>query len=557
MIISKIKSFARVADLGAEKIKLATDLISHIELAEVDPPEVSLEKRYMNARRNMERFSILQTWWALAITEMLPQPGGFGMYPFPFDPNHPPDHTINVTTNLRSPFWMNIGTPDASHACPRSFPVHVNLHLLNIIYYNCLSSEFFRDLTKFVPSPRKPTDAQGHSVAITGNDLVVLDTFTLEGFNIFTGWLLKSEEDQLNLFSHDPVSGYARGTLFGMMTGLIRALSIEPHAFPVIVKLPSGEFIFLFVRNKYNEGDLLTDEQQASITKKDPMMSYIKAFNQNGLKVLSYLSIKTCKRSDGTFYYVPTDMYSLDITGLEALKYAYVISMFTIALKFLGGITVPRMNRIEPPIFDAQLTEAVRYSLNPNYVSMYDRKNNLYMKDPTKNHFNGYTFQSSEYWGTTKFLGNDSMPTTVPYAGPVDSHPDFLGLGDISSKNPKDNEISFIEISQWDITEGMKTENQNKAMNMRGTCGLVNFDDYMGVEKSAPVSPDQDSGISVGDGTVGKGFLAYSDTKYDLPAGNTLFKSLRCVAAKAVIPAQKSTAASGKFFGIKEKRLKL
>ena len=395
----------------------------------------------------------------------------------------------------------------------------------------------------------------------------ILDSFILQGF-----------DGSLSTWNES-----GNGSLFGL-TSFIRCMAIEPYAFPLIIKLPSGEFLFLFVRNWDNNttdapvptpifdiNSLLTVAQQKGIASNEPISSYIAALNEHGLKVLSYLSIKTCKKPDGTFYYVPTKMYAMDRISLAslgnskvainntrnlifALKNAYIIAMFAIALKLLGSITLPRMNRASPHPFDSQLTAAIRTIFNKNYISAYDSKNTASRADPANNKFVEHTFFSSHYWGINK--------TTSEAAGAnaatafIDSYPDLLGLGDISSTSPSNNEIPFIDVSQWDITEGMTIANAGKAYNFKGSAGLIKFSDYtQSVQSfrangnSAPrprLVPDVDSGILVSDGSItNKGFISL--TSYELCDSETLFRSLRNACYKHVTPAQQGNFANSKY----------
>lgn len=542
MIRTVTKSYAQLAQENLDKQVRVDSLATLPVLSENPTPE----DRYLAARANMERFSILQVWWDLYFAQLLLpidyHPGnplcGFGINPI--------DPANNSPTNKRSPHWRDLLIESSSKGVLKSFPPHLNLHLLNIIYYNSLASDFFRDLVNLNKSPQN-----------TGNDLINADSLHIQGFNFFApppGRLLFNGEDTQEYYVPGD-RGFVRGTLLGLGT-LIRSLAIEPNGFPLILKVPSGDFIFFFVRNEYPKDvvnpvpELLTPEQQEGITKKDPIRSYIRAFNESGLKVLSYLSIKTCRKGDGTLYHVPTEMYSLDLTGYEYLKHSYVISMFTIALKLLGSITLPRMKRVEPHPFDSQLAESVRFLFNPRYISHYDRKNTAYLQDPTANPFTEYTFTSSPYWGTDKIRGevNKSIPDFT-FTDPTDSHPDLLGLGDISSTSPMNNEIPFIEISQWDITEGMKPENSMKCKNLKGSRGLIKFADYVGSTVVTPLLSDEGCGILVWDGSgnvTDRGFLFRGE--YTLPPGVTLFKRLREVCSKQVTPTQKGTSAGGKYF---------
>ena len=438
---------------------------------------------------------------------------------------------LKKSSNHDSPYWRPIMTNGAKNFELKYFPLHLNLHLLNVIYYNSLVSEFFRDITQLKTSPFPQTPSDTPPTDLRGENLVWYDCATLQGSGVLNGF----------------------GTL-------IRALALEPNAFPLILKLPSDEFLFLFVRNLSNDNnpipnidkpkdlnEFLTVTQQKEITKREPIHSYISSLNENGLKVLSYLSIKTCRKSDGTFYYTPTEIYSLNaISGMgrvfyeytTCLKHSYVISMFTIALKMLGSITLSRMNRADPHPFDSQLTESVREILNPNYITQYDRKNTAYHVDPQNNSFDGYTFTSSNYWGIDKTKGK-----TVEG---FDSYPDLLGLGDISSNSPSNNEIHFIEVSQWDITEGMKYNNMGKANNLMGSKGLIKYADYIG-KGTLPIAADPTSGILVSDeSAVDKGFLARRE--YQLPKADTLFTCFRDACVKQIIPSQKATSSGRKYF---------
>ena len=534
MIRTVTKSYAQLAQENLDKQVRVDSLATLPVLSENPTPE----DRYLAARKNMERFSIVGTWISLFAVTNFSKPLGWDF--------QKPDPSFYLPTNTNSPFWNVINTNGCGIPL-KSFPSHLNLHLLNIVYSNSLSSDFFRGLVTF--SSITPLGA---------NETQILkDSYELQGWHPM------------------PLPQFgSKGSLIGLTT-LIRSLSAEPNSFPLILKLPSNEFLFLFVRNwgnsenpapvpNFDFNSLLTNDQQEGITKRNPIRSYIRAFNENGLKVLSYLSVKTCCKQDGTIYYTPTELYSWEnvrIDGitdktrynwvkllLVCLKYSHIISLFTIALKMLGSITLPRMKRVEPHPFDSQLTESVRFLFNPNYISQYDQKNTAYLRDPVANPFTEYTFTSSQFWGLDKTLTSDTTGINgINNYGNIDSHPDLLGLGDISSTSPQNNEIPFIEISQWDITEGMKDENQGKVKNLKGSVGLINFNDYVGSEVVPPLMRDKGSGILVGDGTVtNKGFL--SESTYSLPDTDTLFTSLREVCSRQITPTQKGTSAGGKYF---------
>ena len=544
LAVTKSYAFAVQASLEqaqrTESLMLPTLIMPVLDEYVNPTPEV----RYIAARKYMERFSMLQVWFCLYIIQSnvkLPQTIKY------YDPKNPlcgyeihykinsaglydMNPELNKSSNHDSPYWRPITTNGATNFELKYFPLHLNLHLLNVIYYNSLVSEFFRDITQLKTSPFPQTPTQTPPTDLRGENLVLYDCATLQGSGVLNGF----------------------GTL-------IRSLALEPNAFPLILKLPSDEFLFLFVRNLSNDNnpipnidkpkdlnEFLTVAQQKEITKREPIHSYISSLNENGLKVLSYLSIKTCRKSDETFYYTPTEIYSLNAISSMGnvlyeyttyLKHSYVISMFTIALKMLGSITLPRMSRADPHPFDSQLTESVRKILNPNYISQYDRKNTAYQVDPQNNSFDGYTFTSSDYWGIDKIKGK-------PVNG-FDSYPDLLGLGDISSNSPSNNEIHFIEISQWDIAEGMKYNNLGKANNLMGSKGLIEYADLGKVTPT--LTSDPTSGILVSDASVvDKGFLARRE--YRLPDTDTLFTRLRDVCVKQIIPSQKATSSGGKYF---------
>lgn len=552
-----LKSYAVESSKYLRILDIAKNL-SNITLVPANP---SPEERYTAARKNLERFSSIQTWWALNLIQTLQPPLGFGFNPETINP------ALNEPNNVSSPFWKSLNK--SGEFSLYYFPPYLNLHLLNIIYYNSLASDFFKDIVT-LPAVNSGLDA---------TQQIVSDSFAIEGWNPATSFIYTSSDAKEPVYASDS-SGFVRCSLLSL-TSLIQALAIEPNAFPVILKLPTNDFLFLFVRNSYADGDLLTSTQQMKITKKNPIKSYIKIFNNKDLKILSYLSVKACKNSDGNFYYTPTDIYSLDIPGFDKLKHAYVISMFAIALKFFGSITMPWVGRDSPPAIDAQITESVRYLFNPNYISMYDRN---HVSDTEKV---GYTYKSSEFWGLNKLIPST---TNIPNMGAADSHPDLLGLGNIFSSNPQNNEIIFIDVTQWDITEGLKENNALTGQGFLGSFGIINFNDY-NKDKFPPLEQDKISGIlycydppfvmqrtvintasvsrrlSMGSSVstassstpvyssnittnlTGKGFIYKQN--YNLSSNNGLFIDLRSEAAKSIIPAQNGSKAGSKFFNIR------
>lgn len=531
------KSYAQAAQANLVK-QISADFLAALPVLNTEPTP---EERYIAARKQMERFSYLQTLDCLRGCQN-GSTGLFNAYNFCFELKKPVNRNNNTTQINNTAYWQKIDGRAGSNL--QSFPLHLNLHLLNIVYYNSLSAEFFRD---FITLDSKSAINPDNSVPYTDYALIKHDVDNI---------LLKSN--------------VALGVL-------IRSLALEPNAFPLIIKLPSGEFLFLFVRNYNNNPDAiptihdfnvnlnvyLTPAQQAGISKKNPISSYINSLNVCGLKVLSYLCIKTCKKKGGNFYYVPIEMYSLDNLDLpdneegqkhykqiDFLKHAYVISMFTIALKMLGSITLPRMNRSEPHTFDSQLTESVRKVFkNSNYISCYDRKNTAYLQDHVANPFTEHTFVSSQFWSIDKKATVTNEKEAL--AGTeYDSHPDLLGLGDITSTSPSSNEIPFIEITQWDITEGMSKERISYVHGLKGSAGLTDYTDYV-VDN---IVSDEMSGILISDGSaVNKGLLSASEYYSAKPPFGmpSLFYCLKVVCANQIVASQNATYAGGQYFNLK------
>lgn len=540
------KSYAQAAQANLVK-QISADFLAALPVLNTAPTP---EERYIAARKQMERFSYLQTLDCLSGCQTQPPISPFDPYSSGFGLPKPVNRNNNTTQINNTPYyWQKIDERAGRNL--QSFPLHLNLHLLNIVYYNSLSAEFFRD-----------------SITLDSKSAINPDNG-----NRYTDYaLIKHDVDNILLKSK-----VALGVL-------IRSLALEPNAFPLIIKLPSGEFLFLFVRNYNNNPDAipkihdlnvnlnvyLTPAQQAGISKKNPISSYINSLNVCGLKVLSYLCIKTCKKKGRNFYYVPIEMYSLDNLDLPDneegqkdykqigfLKHAYVISMFTIALKMLGSITLPRMNRSEPHTFDSQLTESVRKVFkNSNYISCYDRKNTAYLQDHIVNPFTEHTFVSSQFWSIDKTVTVTNEKEEL--AGTeYDSYPDLLGLGDITSTSPSSNEIPFIEITQWDITEGMSEERKTYVHGLKGSVGLTDYTDYTdyAVDNIAKhLVSDEMSGILISDGSaVNKGLLSASEyysvkPPFGMPS---LFYCLKVVCANQIVSSQNAAYAGGKYFNLK------
>ena len=108
------------------------ELITATVFIELPTPD----ERYLVARKNLERFSITGAWTSLDfVTSTSVTLGGWGFtatnsaayLPFISNPIYK-----RIDTNSKNPVY--------------SFPLHLNLHLINIIYYNSLASDFFKSL---------------------------------------------------------------------------------------------------------------------------------------------------------------------------------------------------------------------------------------------------------------------------------------------------------------------------------------------------------------------------------------------------------------------------